>query len=242
VTSVMLTFHTETLQRGDVWDRLAPAAESLSKAGAAAAFYVYPFPAVVSGVDISGRIRTIESAGHEVGQHSHFYSGARISKPEKRNDLSEENVHACIARDAAFLRSVGVTPKGFVAGAWHVTDAVLDSLVEEGFSYDCSARTPVHGYGVGGADLEWLTAPAIESRSGGDLVRVPTTCSLGEWFRWGRRVTVEGREPFQVVYLHDYELLRARTRLMLRSFVRFNRERMVSVGERFEDLVTGKRS
>lgn len=41
----------------------------------------------------------------------------------------------------------------------------------------------------------------------GQLLCLLTTCSLGEWFKWGRKVTAEGALLHQPVYLHDYDLL-----------------------------------
>jgi hypothetical protein len=54
---------------------------------------------------------------------------------------------------------------------------------------------------------------------GARLIRLPTACSLGEWFRLGGRVWAEGVEPFQIVYLHDYNLKKARPRWLLGAFL-----------------------
>jgi hypothetical protein len=237
--TVILTVHAEALERDDVWRRVLRVVRSMGRREMAGTFFVYPFPATVAGADISSRVSFLLSSGQEIGQHTHFYSGDRIGQAEKTNDLSDENVRHCITRDRETLGSMGTTPRGFLAGAWHVTPAVLDVLTTTGFSYDCSARLPVLGRADDGADLEWLDKPRIESRRpGASLVRVPTTSSLGEWFRrWGRGVSVDGSQPFQIVYFHDYELLRRRTRWMLEVFLRLNRRRLTPLGEFVDGLV-----
>ena len=63
-------------------------------------------------------------------------------------------------------------------------------------------------------------------RDGGPLVLLPTTCSLGGWFKWGRRTALAGPPDYQIVYLHDYDLLASRTRLLLTAFLRLRRSRM----------------
>ena len=60
----------------------------------------------------------------------------------------------------------------------------------------------------------WLTEATSYSRDG-RLVLLPTTCSLGQWFKWRRRTVIADPPDYQMVYLHDYDLLASRTRLML---------------------------
>ncbi|MEM1590200.1 MAG: hypothetical protein QW175_07270, partial [Candidatus Bathyarchaeia archaeon] len=143
-------------------------------------FFIYPFRAQVAGKDTTPQVMVLSALGHEIGQHTHFYAGTKIDKPDKVNDLSQANIMYCIRRDFETLRSMGVQPKGFTAGAWIVNEAVWDTLIELGFTYDCSTRfqvvktsnSPYH---------RWAKMPQLYTNSMGRLLCLPTTCSLGEW-------------------------------------------------------------
>ena len=95
-----LAFHTERLHDDRVWKRLLLILAIMSRLGSVATFFIYPFRAVVAGRDISDRVRAL-AVDHkqEIGQHTHFYAGRSLEKPNKRNDLSHENIRNCIERD-----------------------------------------------------------------------------------------------------------------------------------------------
>jgi peptidoglycan/xylan/chitin deacetylase (PgdA/CDA1 family) len=237
--AVALSFHAERLQEAATWARVFRVVRGMNRWGVGATFFVYPFPARLAGCDLADRIRALAALGHEVGQHTHFYAGNRIAKREKANDFSDENVKHCIQRDFRVLEEAGARPRGFVAGNWVLTPKVLDILADLGFSYDCSARIPkpgrhderpIHEPIHEWMAHEWMTSPRLDALPGGPLVRLPTSCSVGEWFRWARGVWAEGPEPFQIVYLHDYDLKKVHTRWLLRAFLRLNRGRLVPVG------------
>jgi peptidoglycan/xylan/chitin deacetylase (PgdA/CDA1 family) len=211
-----LSFHAEKIHHDGVWRRLLDVAERTAKRGIKATFFVYPFPADVIGRDITARVKALSGLGHEIAQHTHFYAGTEIKRPDKADDLSDANVIHCLERDLDTLRRMSVEPKGFTAGAWICNETVLDSLARLGFAYDCSARFPKRNRPTEGVAAQWLSSPEIRTMRWGRLVRLPTTCSLGEWFLWGRRVEVPGPFPYRLVYLHDYDLLNARVRLILR--------------------------
>jgi len=213
-TSV-LAFHAEKLHDDRVWRRVQPVARWMSVRGITATFFVYPFRAQVANRDITQRVQALAALGHEIGQHTHFYAGTMIDKPGKVDDLSEANIVHCLNRDFETLRKSGFAPKGFTAGGWFVNATVLDRLVELGFVYDCSAQFPKPRGSHNSPYNRWLRSPEVHTNAHGGLICLPTTCSLGEWFKWGRKVRTEGKVSYQLIYLHDYDLLSFRNRLLL---------------------------
>ncbi|MEM4188090.1 MAG: hypothetical protein QXN56_02860 [Candidatus Hadarchaeum sp.] len=218
-----LVFHAEKLHDDHVWKRVIKIARWTTRQGMRLTFFVYPFRAQVEGKEIAERVRSLAALGHEIGQHTHFYAGSKVDKPDKATDLSQANIRHCLFRDFEVLRSLGVQPRGFVAGAWIVNEVVWDTLIELGFGYDCSARFP-KGAGVRVSPYHrWLGMPQFYIREMGRLLCLPTTCSLGEWFKWGRTVTTVGYLPYQLVYLHDYDLLSTPNCLLPWLFLIMNR-------------------
>ena len=220
-----LAFHAEKLHQNRVWQRVEKAAHGLSRHGICATFFVYPFPATVYGKSIDRRVRALAALGHEIAQHSHFYTGCNIDKTNKADDLSNENILHCVRRDFEALATIGEIPKGFTAGSWFVNDIVLDALVDLKFVYDCSAQFPKPKPATQDPRTQWLPSPQIYSNDRGRLIRLPTTCSLGEWFKWGRKTGIDHDHFHQVVYLHDYDLLSYRAHFMLFCFLRMIRRK-----------------
>ena len=137
-----LAFHTERLHDDRVWKRLLMILAIMRRRGSKATFFIYPFCAVVADRDISDRVRALDADyQQEIGQHTHFYAGKSVNKPDKRNDMSPKNIRNCIERDFQWLCRIS-QPRGFTAGGWIITEAVLGALVNLGFDYDCSARVP----------------------------------------------------------------------------------------------------
>jgi Polysaccharide deacetylase len=214
-----LTFHAERIYDELVWQRLEQAAKWMAAKRIKATFFVYPFRGQVLGRNITDRVRMLAAMGHEIGQHTHFYSGTKVDKPDKLNDLSNANITSCLYRDFETLQRMGFPPKGFTAGAWLVNGTVLDTLVELGFAYDCSACFPKSQGMVHSPHRQWLRSPQLYTNVRGDLLCLPTTCSLGEWFKWGRKLEPEGKVPYKLIYLHDYDLLVLRNALLLWLFM-----------------------
>jgi peptidoglycan/xylan/chitin deacetylase (PgdA/CDA1 family) len=217
--SIALTFHTERIYDERVWQRLQRVAKWMAAAGRKATFFVYPFRGQVLGRDMTDRVRMLAAMGHEIGQHTHFYAGTKVNKPDKLNDLSDANITSCLYRDFETLQRMGFPPKGFTAGAWLVNGTVLNTLVELGFVYDCSACFPKPREMVHSPYRQWLRSPQRYTNVQGDLLCLPTTCSLGEWFKWGRKLELESKVPYKLVYLHDYDLLLFRNNLLLWIFM-----------------------
>lgn len=213
-----LTFHAEQLHDDEVWRRTLAAAKFLAGSGRLATFFVYPFRAAVAGHDIRGRVAELHQLGHEIAQHTHFYAGRDISGAGKRNDLSVENVRVCIMRDREVLREAGCEPRGFVAGAWLADAVVLDVLSELDFDYDMSSTVRATSNEPPGSGTAWLDAPTKHSEA---LLRIPTTSSLRFWWRRQYFVRPPRGIGHEVVYLHDYDLLRRGTTTLLKGAVPF---------------------
>jgi len=227
---ITLVFHAEKLHDERVWRRVESVARWLAVQGHQATFFVYPFRAQVAGQDITDRVQTLATLGHEIGQHTHFYAGTKIDTPEKVNDLRAANVVQCLHRDYETLRCMGYTPQAFTAGAWLVDETVLDTLVALGFIYDCSARFPKPQGMTSVPHHRWLVSPQLYSNAQGCLLCLPTTCSLGEWWKWGRSMQqAKDHISYQIVYTHDYDLLSLHTYVLLWSFLLMtHRRRLVS--------------
>jgi hypothetical protein len=234
--SMTLAFHAEKLHEQRVWKRVERVAGWMTEHNMKATFFIYPFPAVVARKSISERVQWLGSLGHEIAQHTHFYAGTKIAKHEKRDDLSRANVIHCVRRDFETLKEFGFPPKGFTAGSWFVNDVVLDALVELGFVYDCSAQFPRPNTLGPGPNNRWLRTAQYYVNTHGRLLCLPTTCSLGEWFKWGRKARREGDQFYEIVYLHDYDLLSLKRSLLFFCFVRMNKwaplEQSAKVAER----------
>lgn len=205
-----LAFHTESLHDDRVWKRLLIILAIMRRLGSRATFFIYPFRAVVAGREISVRVRTLAvDYEQEVGQHTHFYAGRSLEKPDKSSDLSPENIRSCIERDFKWLCRIS-QPRGFTAGGWIVTEAVFESLVDLGFNYDCSARVPSLRKGVETGPNLWLAEAQKRLIQNRPLILVPTTHTLRTSLLTKRNLTtpLKAGHRYQLSYLHDYDLLR----------------------------------
>ena len=205
-----LAFHTKRLHDDKVWKRRLMILAIMRRLGSKATFFIYPFRSVVAGRDISDRVRALAANyEQEIGQHTHFYAGKSLYKPNKRNDLSAENIRNCIERDFQWLCRIS-KPRGFTSGGWIVTDAVYSALMNLGFDYDCSARVPALRKGRKAGPNLWLTEAEKRFIEDHPLILVPTTHTLRNRLLGKRRLTssLKAGVEYQLVYLHDYDLLR----------------------------------
>jgi hypothetical protein len=234
---VAIAFHAEKLHDDRTWRHVSQVARWMTDHDLKATFFVYPFRAQIAGKDITDRVAAIASLGHHIGQHTHFYAGTKIDK-DKADDLSEDNVIYCLGRDFQTLQQMGFAPKAFTAGAWFVTPKVYDTLIGLGFSYDCSAQFPKPNRRFHSPYNSWLRSPRFYSNTQGRVLCLPTTCSLGEWFKWGRHITTDDKLAYQLIYLHDYDLVFFRNRLLLTSLLYLVRHKTIrplsSIAQEFQ--------
>jgi len=216
-------FHAEKLHADHVWREVENVAHRLAAHEVKATFFVYSFPAAVAAVDISARVQWLGSLGHEIAQHTHFYAGRRIRKNEKVDDFSDANVVHCLRRDFEALRQSGFSPKGFTAGSWYVNETVFSTLIGLGFDYDCSAQLLTRRGPGCSPHQRWLDTPQFFDTTSGRLLCLPTTCSLGQWFKSAARFVREHQAAYQLIYLHDYDLLNVVERSMLRCFLKLTK-------------------
>jgi hypothetical protein len=236
VTSLTLAFHAERLHEPRVWKKVERVAGWMAEHNMRATFFVYPFPAAIAGKNLAKRVQWLGSLSHEIAQHTHFYAGTEIAKHEKRDDLSKKNIIHCLRRDFEMLKEFGFPPKGFTAGSWFINDVVLDTLVELAFVYDCSTQVSRPKTLDFNPNNCWLSAPQYYSNTHGRLLCLPTTCSLGEWFKWGHKARRQRDQFYQIVYLHDYDLLSVKRSLLLSCFLKLIKRKLlehsVSLAER----------
>lgn len=217
--TTILAFHAEQLHDNRVWHRVHNIAVWMAQHGWYATFFVYPFRSQVAGREIADRVQRLAALQHEIGQHTHFYLGTRIDKPHKANDLSEGNILHCVRRDYETLCQMGVRPQGFTAGAWLVDNVLPDILITLGFVYDCSARFPGPSACHDAPYHRWLRAPQHHVNATGRLLYLPTTHSLGMWWRQIYRREKPHTASYQLIYLHDYDLLSLRNYILLKAFL-----------------------
>ena len=212
-----LTVHAERLHEAAVWHAVRRLLRRLERTGGRATFLVSPLRASAASVDLGPRLRELVARGHEVGQHTHYYalvSGADRVSFEKRTDASPENVRRCLDHDYGRLLAAGLRPRGFVAGAWAIHDTARDWLVEHGFEYDLSFRSFPLGYdNPAAAPGDGCDGPFVR----GGLVTLPTTATLALALR---RALARRERVHEVVYVHDYDLIATRGRLLLAALER----------------------
>lgn len=222
-----MVFHAEKLHQERVFARVEKVCSKMARDGMTATFFVYPFRAQVANRNIKERVQALAGLGHEIGQHTHFYYVDNIDNPGKTNDFSAINIERCLHRDYETLSRMGYTAKGFTAGSWVVNETVWDVLIQLGFSYDCSTLFPKPGGTVNSTDMRWLESPQLYTNEGGQLLCLPTSCSLGEWFKWGYRIKTNGRVPYRIVYVHDYDLLSLKSYFLLWLFLTMHKSKRV---------------
>jgi len=203
--------HAEMLHDDGVWRLVERALGAMEESGWRATFLVYPLRGQAAGRDARSRVRQIAALGHEVGQHTHFYSGREVERTRKRTDLSDRNVRDCLLRDYEWLRECGVEPKGFCAGNFMTTETVFESLAELGFLYDCSARLPWQrrNYELPHTFLE---GAQVRRFGGAPLVMLPNTefLTLAQALSPSRRrrtaALAGGGARYELINNHDYDL------------------------------------
>jgi peptidoglycan/xylan/chitin deacetylase (PgdA/CDA1 family) len=223
-----ISIHAERLERDDVWRRTDAFLHRLERAGGRATVFVHPRSAIAAGSDLGPRIRALFERGHEIGQHTHFYADQEEDgKP--LSDFSADGVRSCLERDRRLLCDAGAEPRGFVAGAWAIVDAVGPWLRGHGFTYDASVRAFALSYESHAASRGdgWNAA---EREDG--IVRLPTTAPVSAILRGRLRRARVADVEYELLYLHDHDLLRARSRAATATLLATSRHvRWTTAGE-----------
>jgi hypothetical protein len=213
-----LVVHAERLERDDVWARTVALLDAVERRGGIATCFVHPYSAIQAGMNLAPRIRELIDRGHEVGQHTHFY-GEAVGGGKPTSDLSDDNVRRCLDRDLSYLREAGGDPHGFTAGAWVEHPAAGSWLRSSRFDFDCTGRSFALRRSAPGVDAigRRTTAALVDG-----LVDLPTTASVADAARG-----LVGRQParlplgpgvrYELVYIHDYDLLAWRYRAAVRA-------------------------
>jgi predicted deacetylase len=215
---VCVTFHAERLHSDGLWSRLAKVVNFFNVQAIKATFFsiaplhpVYREQPGFSEGKWTERLNHLRQNGHLIEQHTHFY-GER----EEKADLSYDNLGKRLEEDRHWLERHGFPIQGFVGGAWAINEEVFRLLIENGYKYDCTARSFELKYLLGRGD-HLLTSQPFKVLLGTDnLLEMPTTASVKKMLLSflpfaSHRPYLAGGENirFCIVYLHDYDLDRA---------------------------------
>lgn len=219
----IMAIHTERIHEDLVWERLRRVLMLLCRKGSRATLFVYPFRSVVAGRSDTAleRVKQAFRQGHEIAQHTHFYKGELVDKPNKVTDLSRDNVTLCLERDQQWLSQVA-RPRGFTSGGWVVPQHLYPVLMKMGFDYACSARRVGLGEKEEGSFKVWLNRPEILRVGGGKLLLIPTTHGLRDALLRLRSSDLPAGFDgihYRLVYFHDYDLLRWKAYLAVLTLV-----------------------
>jgi hypothetical protein len=145
-----------------------------------------------------------------LGHHTHW------GGPEQARPLGGDPAER-VRREGAWLVDAGLRPTLFCGGGWYSDEAVAEAVAELGYA-DCTATSFRPAYLPEGAPRLQLDAPArLRLSSGGLLVGLPSTHSLGMLVRaLPRRLD----QPLVHVYFHDTDLADRRRSLALRAALR----------------------
>lgn len=222
---VCITLHAERLHSDRLWGRLAETVEFFNAQVIKATFFsiapLHPVyreqPGFSEGKWIE-RLNCLRQNGHLIEQHTHFY-GER----EKKGDLSHDNLRKRLEEDRHWLEQHGFPIQGFVGGAWVINENIFQLLIENGYKYDCTARSFEFGYLQRRGDQLIASKPLKVLSRTNSLLELPTTASvknllLGSLpFASYKPYLVGGGEvQFCIIYLHDYDLAKITVRNALR--------------------------
>ncbi len=120
----------------------------------------------------------LHGARHEIGNHTanHFYDFTRRGAQTARSEIAQGG--------AAIAELTGVSPVGFRAPGYTITDAVLDLLTEQGYLYDSSVF-PCPAYYS--AKTLAIAALRIRGRHSASILDTPLVLTApGDPYRTGR--------------------------------------------------------
>jgi peptidoglycan/xylan/chitin deacetylase (PgdA/CDA1 family) len=215
---VCITFHAERLHSDGLWGRLVEYLSFFNAQAIKATFFstaplhpVYREQPGFSERKWIERLNRLAQGGHLIEQHTHFYD-----EREKKADLSYDNLRKRLEKDRHWLERHGFPIQGFVGGAWVINDEVFRLLIENGYKYDCTARSFDLQYLRGRGDHLLASQPFKILSGTNSLLEMPTTASVKKLllsalpFASHRSYLVGGENMrFCIVYLHDYDVDRA---------------------------------
>jgi len=222
---VCITLHVERLHSDRLWSELAEIVEFFDRQAIKATFFsiapLHPVYRQQSGFSEEKwveRLSHLHHSGHLIEQHTHFYG-----EGEKKSDLSYDNLRKRLEEDKHWLEQHGFQIQGFVGGAWVINEGVFRSLIENGYKYDCTARSFELGYLQGREDQLIASRPFKVLSGNNTLLEMPTTVSVKNMllsflpFVSYKPYLIGGENiRFCIVYLHDCDLAKITVRNALR--------------------------
>lgn len=200
---VVVSCHVERLLDDRVWAAYAELLRRRPGGLTIASLVRPPDPAAGEHEDAwLERARTLVAGGAPFGHHTHWTSPSH-ARPTGGNPGER------VAREGAWLCEHGFAPRLFCGGGWYTDVGVAESAAALGY-VDCTPRASRPGYLPADAPWAELGAPAVVSLpSGGELLAVPTTHTIGDALRACLRPSLP---PRMHVYLHDTDLVSPRRR------------------------------
>ena len=222
---VCIAFHAERLHSDELWGRLTEIVNFLDVQTIKATFFsiaplhrVYRWQPGFSEGKWIERLNRLRQDGHPIEQHTHFYG-----KGEKKGDLSYDNLRKRLEEDRDWLEQHGFPIQGFVGGAWILNEEVFRLLIENGYRYDCTARSFELDYLQGRRDQLIASEPFKVLSGTNSLLEMPTTASVKNMlmsflpFVSFKPYLVGGEDiRFCILYLHDYDLAKVTVRNALK--------------------------
>ena len=104
-------------------------------------------------------VRSIASAGHEIGHHGYLHEAPHLLTVEEERRMIERGLDA-------IQRTTGTTPTGYRSPSWELSKATFGLLVEYGFGYDASQLARDRPY--------WVEDQGAQT----DVVEVPSAWEL----------------------------------------------------------------
>jgi len=227
---VCITLHPEKLHSDRLWVGLAEIVNFLDAQAIKATFFsIAPLHPVYQGQPGFSegkwveRLNHLHHDGHLIEQHTHFYG-----EKEKKGDLSYDNLRKRLEEDKHWLEQHSFPVQGFVGGAWVINEDVFRLLIENGYKYDCTARSFELGYLQGRGDQLIVSEPFKVLSGNNTLLEIPTTASVQNMLlgflpfaSYKPYFVGRGEVQFCIVYLHDYDLAKITTRNALKLGIRW---------------------
>ncbi len=193
----VVSCHVERPLDDDAWARFSALQERPPGRFRIAALMRPPDPAAGEDEIVwLGRARAA-AARAPLGLHTHW------TAPDHARP-SNGDPSARVREQAEWVRARGLDVSLFCGGGWYIDESVAETLVELGFA-DCTATAFRPGYLDADAPRLAASEPCyVELPSGGRLLELPTTHTIG---RLARGLLGPFRGPVVHAYFHDTDLL-----------------------------------